>query len=107
MKIKIYQIAPEKDEHFLLFMNYKYTMDQTGINEDIYELVFEGEVETSNLEEIYTLFNVTPPEGYLGRSMSVSDVVCLDGFGTFFCDSCGFKQILFDGEKCKWRKFNG
>lgn len=91
----------------MLFMNYKYTMDKTGINEDIYEIVFDGEVESSNLEEIYTLFNVRPPKDYRGRSMSVSDVIWVDGLGTFFCDSLGFKAIPFNGETCEWRKFNG
>ena len=46
---------------------------------------------TSNLER---------PEGYKGRSLSVSDVVEIvdeNGDSTFhFCDSIGFKQIDFD-----------
>lgn len=49
----------------------------------------------SDLEEVYTLFNVDPPEDFQGHSMSVSDVV-VEGRTAFFCDSIGFRQVTFD-----------
>lgn len=39
--------------------------------------------------------------------MSVSDIVWMEGIGYWFCDSIGFRQIKFAGEKCCWRKFDG
>lgn len=39
--------------------------------------------------------------------MSVSDIVWSEEFGYRFCDSIGFKKIMFAGEKCCRRKFDG
>lgn len=93
MKIQLYQIAPEKDKNNLLFRNYDFVMNHGGIDYDSYELVFEGEVEAKRLDDIYTIFNLHHPEGYKGRSMSVSDIVYAEGLGTFFCDSYGYKAV--------------
>lgn len=43
MKIKLYQIAPEKDDKKLMFMGYEFTVLHGGINADCYELVFDGD----------------------------------------------------------------
>ena len=45
MKVKLFQIAPEKDCYNLMFMNYEFTMNHGGIHEDTYELVFDGELD--------------------------------------------------------------
>ncbi len=47
-------------------------------------------------EALYTRYNTEIPEGYLGYSMAVSDVVMLEdaaGKRAFFCDSIGFRLI--------------
>lgn len=44
------------------------------------------------LEEIYTRFNVNRPPNFKGHSLSVSDIVTLDG-NIYFVDSFGFKKI--------------
>lgn len=93
MKIQLYQISPEKDKNNLLFRNYDFVMNHGGIDYDRYELVFDGEVEAKRLDDIYMIFNLEHPEGYKGRSMSVSDIVYAEGLGTFFCDSYGFKPV--------------
>ena len=36
MKIKLYQIAPEKDDKKLMFMSYKFTVLHGGINAGSY-----------------------------------------------------------------------
>lgn len=105
MKVKLYQISPDKEQHNLLFMNYDFCQKR-GIRESAYEVVYEGDVEASNLDEIYIIFNRMTPKGYCGHSMSVSDIVWAEGLGTYFCDSVGFKPIKFDGTKCEWRKNN-
>lgn len=107
MRVKLFQIAPEKDRYNLMFMNYEFTMNRDGIHEDTYELVFDGELNVKRLDKIFYIFNCELPEGYRARSMSVSDVVWAEGLGTFFCDSAGYKPIKFDQKKCPWRKFDG
>jgi hypothetical protein len=61
-----------------------------------YEVVYEGEVEGPDvetiLEKLFTLFNILYPEDFEGRSMSVSDVVELEGV-YYYCDHIGFKKI--------------
>lgn len=107
MKIKLYQIAPEKDDKNLMFMGYKFTVLHGGINADSYELVFDGDLPVQTAEDVFRIFNLEHPNGYRGRSMSVSDIVWMEGLGYWFCDSVGFRRIQFAGEKCCWRKFDG
>ena len=57
------------------------TYDDEG-NEDIYH----------TLEYLFGMFNEGCPEGFEGSSMSVSDVVELDG-EYYYCDIFGFKKI--------------
>ena len=55
--------------------------------------------DAGTLEEVYQMFNLDHPEGYRGRSLSVSDVVEVVGEekSTFhFCDSIGFREVDFD-----------
>lgn len=106
MKIKLYQIAPEKDDKKLMFMSYKFTVLHGGINAGSYELVFDGDLPAQTAEDVFRIFNLEHPNGYRGRSMSVSDIVWIEGLGYWFCDSVGFRQIQFSGEKCCWRKFD-
>ena len=40
-----------------------------------YYVVFDGEIETNSLEEIYTKFNTEHPLGFKGHSLSMSDVM--------------------------------
>ena len=66
-----------------------------------YELVYEGEIETNDLESIYTKFNLNHPRGFTGHSLSMSDVVELyDGNGSefYYVDRFGFKEIDFEGK---------
>ena len=106
MKIKIYQIDMEWDEHRIAMMDYEDTLaklNSDSIDSALYDLVFDGEVEAKDLEAVYAKFNLDHPAGYTGRSMSVSDVVevvesntAKEGF--YFCDSIGFKEIPFQPE---------
>ena len=80
------------------FMGYRWNMQHGGVDLSEYDTVYTGSIKPrawngETLEAIYTLFNTTRIEGYFGRSMSVSDIIVLDGVGTFFCDSVGFVNI--------------
>ncbi len=101
MKIQIHQIQPEKDGKHLCFMNYEYVMKHNEgiIPKSIYDCVFTGAIEADNLEDVFRIFNIEHPKDYTGRSLSVSDVVEIqyeDKSEFFFCDSIGFKMIVFD-----------
>lgn len=102
MKIMLYQIIPELDKKRLLYNCLEYIMKSCGdkFPAEIYELVFSGDVEAKSCDDVWTIFNTNLPDGYKGRSMSVSDVLEIvdsdDQSKFFFCDSCGFKEIAFD-----------
>lgn len=79
MDIRLYQINRERDEERRALLSTE-ALARRGsgpkaIDSSIYDCVFEGTVNCSDLEEVYTLFNVDPPENFSGHSMSVSDVV--------------------------------
>lgn len=65
-----------------------------------YKLVWEGEIEVYDdtaseekvLDKLFEQFNVAHPKNYHGRSMSVSDVVVLNGT-MYYCDSFGWQKI--------------
>jgi hypothetical protein len=66
---------------------------------DMYDLKYEGVVEKKEgvtwygvLEHIYHVFNTNKPEDFKGHSLSVSDIVGLNG-KYYFCDSIGFVEI--------------
>lgn len=103
MDITIYQINMGRDHNRIAFEGLdllKLYQGSDKIDSRIYDRVFEGEVDCKDLEDVYRKFNLEHPEGYKGRSLSVSDVVEIvdeNGDSTFhFCDSIGFKQIDFD-----------
>ena len=77
---KIKQIKyVEKCEY--AFRHYTWVKDK--INLDDYEVVYEGELDypemPNALEELFEIFNIRHPEDFKGRSMSVSDIVEVDG----------------------------
>ena len=40
MKIKLYQIAPEKDDKNLMFMNYEWTVEHGGVHSGPYAVSY-------------------------------------------------------------------
>lgn len=102
MNIAIYQVNPDRDENNVAFLNYEKLerfQGSAALRSEIYDKVFEGEVDCGTLEEVYQMFNLDHPDGYQGRSLSVSDVVEVVGEekSTFhFCDSIGFREVDFD-----------
>ena len=100
MKIGIYQIDWQMDLHNVMFMSHDYMTKATGsdkIDGDIYDLIWEGEVDCEDLDDVYRMFNINKPENFKGRSMSVSDVIEVydpDGGSRFwYVDSIGFKEV--------------
>ena len=112
MKYKLYQINEDRDSERRCFLGTE-SITHRGltplVDPSIYELVYSGEID-GTLEVLYQVFNSRPqphppistarPQDFHGRSMSVSDVVVVEGAdglpdGAYFCDSVGFKPVDF------------
>lgn len=70
-----------------------------GFDINDYKVVYTGEVETTEfynffeiLNGLFCVFNRHHPEDYKGHSLSMSDVVILDGI-TWYCDTFGWKEV--------------
>ena len=99
--IAIYQINLDLDDERLAFTDY--LKDGRVVPDEIYECVYEGEIDIlvdpdsmnpdfDALEHIYRVFNLDHPLGYKGRSISVSDIVEMDG-KYYFCSNFGWKEV--------------
>ena len=98
MRIKIYQINPDRDKNLVKFLQYKHLdnfQDTKDINAYIHDEVYNGEVDSDNLEEIFRQFNTEGHPLHRGHSLSVSDVVVTKD-GAYYCDSIGFQKVDFD-----------
>lgn len=107
--LRIYQINLDRDDDGVAFEPYGTLSRYQGspdVNPALYDKVFDGAVDASDIEDIYRIFNAEKPEGYEGRSLSVSDVVEVvksDSIkpGFYYCDSIGFKPVPFNSEYAK------
>ena len=100
MKYEIYQI---KDIAKVDYAYRGYDEDKFSMND--YELVYSGTITPSDiysdeesliigvLEDLFFVFNCNYPNDFHGHSLSVSDVVVLDG-NKYYCDRVGWKKIL-------------
>lgn len=115
MQIRIFQIDQAKDEHRAKFMSLEFLKKQNiPFNPNIYKLVYQGNVDCNNLEDVYTKFNIDHPPNHCGHSLSVSDIVevvnngdCKNDalkpdIGCYFCSDVGFKKINFDVTKAEY-----
>lgn len=96
---RIWQLRPESDI-LMRFIGYEDFQKQFGPpGPKDYQVVYEGEVASNDLEAIYTQLNRNPPPGYGGHLLSMSDVVELydESSSTFhYCDRFGFQEIDFE-----------
>ena len=63
-----------------------------------YAVVYDGQLDTNDLEAIYDKFTERKPPGFSGHPLSVSDLVELyDGNGRafYFLDRTCFRQVFF------------
>ena len=99
---KVYQISEEvKNSRYLMFSGFD-MLKSLGLEFDFnnYKEVYDGNIIESSpdiykvLDEIFHLLNIGKrPENYNGHSLSVSDVVYIDG-RYFFCDSYGWEEVM-------------
>ncbi len=95
---RIWQLRPDVDV-MMKFISYGELVDRFGEPDPAnYNLVYDGQIETNDLDAIWTKFNNHHPPGYTGYSLSMSDVVELyDHTGSEFhyVDRFGFQPIAF------------
>ena len=77
-----------------LFMSWNLLNQHSKFDISQYKKVYEGEVPEMFdlpmvLESIFEKFNLQQPSDFHGHSLSVSDVVVLDG-ANYYCDSYGW-----------------
>lgn len=97
--VRIWQLKPDSDFD-LRFRAYDEKFNSYGEPMRCnYQTVYDGELDTNDLEEIYTKFNINHPERFTGHSLSISDVIELydEDSSTFhYVDRVGFRTIAFD-----------
>jgi hypothetical protein len=97
-KCRVHQLKPDTDI-MMKFIGYGELQEQFGEpDSDNYQTVYDGPVETNELEELYAKFNLDHPPGYEGHSLSMSDVVELyddSGSSFHYVDRFGFQEISF------------
>lgn len=82
MNIKIYQISHERDKNFVKFLHYDHLdsfQETKDINASIYDEVFSGNVDCTDLEDVFRKFNTEGHPLHRGHSLSISDIVVIDG----------------------------
>ena len=77
-----------------LFMSWNLLNQCSKFDISQYKKVYEGEIQEEKdilhtLESIFEKFNLQQPSDFHGHSLSVSDVVVLDG-ANYYCDSYGW-----------------
>jgi hypothetical protein len=95
---RIYQLKPDVDVR-MKFIGYDEMKEKFG-DPDLknYDVAYDGQIETNDLEQIFEKFNIAHPPGFTGHSLSMSDIVELydPGGSTFhYVDRFGFRQIEF------------
>ena len=95
---RVWQLKPESDlrMRFISLADFCKEFGEPQMSD--YQTVYDGEVETNDLEALYTKFNTAHPPGYAGHSLSMSDVLELydeNGSNFFYCDRFGFQEIGF------------
>lgn len=63
----------------------------SGFTKNDYEMVWSG-MTNKSLDGVFSEFNINHPQDFKGHSLSVSDVVVIDG-KAWYCDSVGWKEI--------------
>ena len=82
-----------ENAHYKMFSSMR-MLQSMGLqfNPNDYEVVYSGQMDVEDAEDVYMRLQWTKPNGYNGHSLSVSDIVAMDG-KVLFCDSVGFKDI--------------
>lgn len=95
MKIK-YKIFQKTFDSLGLFEVLACMATSVKINLDEYQEVWDGTINSSSvkqgLEDLFYIFNMQHPPGYTGRSLSISDVIEIDG-EYYYCQAVGWLKV--------------
>jgi hypothetical protein len=100
-KYKIYQLDPHNPEQLKkMYRDYDYVVKSFGeININDYRTVYEGELKYAAFiddegacDALFEKFNLYHPEDFRGHSLSVGDIVDING-KKYYCDSIGWKEL--------------
>ena len=99
MKYTILQIPfPKTKAEEATYLKYAFTpLDRVDeVKAKNYREVYSGDIDGEGvyviLENLFRMFNMSHPEDFHGHSLSVSDVVNLDG-KHYYCDSFGWEEV--------------
>lgn len=95
---RIYQLRADSDVRKKFIGHDELTERFGSIDPTDYEVVFDGEIGTENLEGIYSYFNLSIPNDFTGHSLSMSDVIELyssEGSNFYYVDKFGFQEVNF------------
>lgn len=103
MLTRIYMLSFERAAQLFCFSHSKMLRRFGSVPSHLYDLVFSGDLSVKTPDDVFHIFNVSHPENYTGRCLSVSDVVEFlnpDGTSTFYyCDWTSFIETQFDSSK--------
>ena len=103
MNVRVYQIDPDRDANRVMHERLGDLQKYQGsakVDESLYDRVLRADVDCEDLEQLYTMLNISGHPLYHGGQMKVSDVVVTDE-GAFYCDRVGFVGIEFDESKAQ------
>ena len=86
MRVKIYQINPDRDQNRVMHERLDNLARHQGsakVDESLYDRVLKADVDCDNLEQLYALLNTEGHPLYHGGQLKVSDVVVTDE-GAFY-----------------------
>ena len=96
---RIYRLKLEVDP-IIKYIGYDELKERCGEPDSSnYQVVYDGEIETNNLDAIYEKFKLYPPANFKGHSLAMSDVIELydkNSSEYHYVDQFGFKKIDFD-----------
>lgn len=93
LKIRVFQM---NDDYERNFRSFEENQKLGGIKAENYHQVYGGTVFAKNIDDVFRLCNIELPPGYLGHSMSVSDVVEVcegKNKGFYYADPIGWQKL--------------
>jgi hypothetical protein len=95
---RIWQLRTDVDV-MMKFISYSQMAKEFGAPKpEDYEIAYDGQIETNDLEAIVSKFSSSHPHGFTGHPLSMSDIIefyDMDGSDYFYVDRSGFQQIEF------------
>ena len=93
-KVKIFQISENSENYRNKLFSSLELLEKMGLDFDRsdYKEVWSGEMEVEGPEDVFVKMQGLKPKGYKGHSLSVSDLVEIDGV-LYYCYSYGFEEV--------------